>query len=230
VEISGTVRCWGRDDQGQASPPDGSAFEKVAVSSRNYRDWRGYSCALDADGMAACWGQEMSDWELVPPVPLTPPDPGPYIDISISVSHNSFVCAVRTDGTVTCWGGWRNMGSKVPAGSFKQVSAGEDDAWALAEDGSLRHFGELSDAALERPESPVGLLPGAYQEGLCAILDTGALACWGWYNTNLVPDYIKGNFVSLGVGEGWVCAVTVGGVLKCWGDDYFDYNVLDPPG
>jgi hypothetical protein len=126
-----------------------------------------------------------------------------------------------------------SVSSKVPTGTFTQVSPGYKGVYALSTDGSLVYFGEPPNIEHEVPGSPVRLLPDSYEEGLCAVVQSGALACWGWFQSvryETVPDNIDGDFTSLGVGAGWACAVTVGGVLTCWGEDTGRHGPLEPPG
>ena len=51
LRLDGTPVCWGFNQEGQASPPEGERF--VAVSSGGY-----HTCALRPDGSAVCWGND----------------------------------------------------------------------------------------------------------------------------------------------------------------------------
>ena len=54
----GTVACWGLDNHGQSSPPEGT-FTAVAAGGF-------HSCALRDDGTVACWGND-EDGQSTPP-------------------------------------------------------------------------------------------------------------------------------------------------------------------
>ena len=45
----GTAFCWGQDDSGQASPPDGERFSAISCGA-----W--HTCGIREDGRAVCWG------------------------------------------------------------------------------------------------------------------------------------------------------------------------------
>ena len=48
VGTDGTLACWGRNANGQATPPAGT-FSQVSAAY-------GYSCGVRTDGTLACWG------------------------------------------------------------------------------------------------------------------------------------------------------------------------------
>jgi alpha-tubulin suppressor-like RCC1 family protein len=48
LRTDGTLACWGKNDQGQATPPAGK-FTQVRAGST-------FSCALDESGREWCWG------------------------------------------------------------------------------------------------------------------------------------------------------------------------------
>ncbi|MCY4584047.1 MAG: hypothetical protein OXE50_14820, partial [Chloroflexi bacterium] len=49
----GSVACWGSDEYGQATPPEG---EFTSVSAGRY-----HSCGVMIDGSAVCWGSN-NEW------------------------------------------------------------------------------------------------------------------------------------------------------------------------
>jgi alpha-tubulin suppressor-like RCC1 family protein len=48
VQSTGAVVCWGRDVEGQASPP-GVVFTQIAAG-------QAHTCGIEANGALACWG------------------------------------------------------------------------------------------------------------------------------------------------------------------------------
>ena len=118
-----TVECWGADDDGQATAPEGS-FSAVSAGNR-------HSCGLRTDSAVECWGT----WTVMagqrPPreasarcrqaagtvagcAPTPPSNAGDRSDdgqatapggsfssVSAGTWHS---CGLRTDNTVECWG------------------------------------------------------------------------------------------------------------------------------
>jgi hypothetical protein len=59
VRTNGTVACWGRKIEGQATPPAGT-FTTVSGGAD-------HTCGMRTDGTAACWGDNGSG-EATPPI------------------------------------------------------------------------------------------------------------------------------------------------------------------
>ena len=125
-EVGGPVVCWGSDNAGQSSPPEGAVFVQVSAGFL-------HTCGVMLNGTVACWGQ-----------------PGmchvPYNTEFVQVSAGGYhTCGVRKgDSAVVCWGkDYAGQRSRAPAGAFVQVSAGNDHACALrtnARRASAEHF------------------------------------------------------------------------------------------
>src|SRR6185369_10165401 len=49
LKDNGTLVCWGRDDYGQATPPDGMSFIQVSAGHL-------HTCGVQSNGTLACWG------------------------------------------------------------------------------------------------------------------------------------------------------------------------------
>ena len=80
---TGTVDCWALDS-GEA-PPTG-LFPAVSAG------WA-HTCALRADGTAACWGDNSHGQTDTPT--------GAFATIAAGGTHT---CGLRPDNTITCWG------------------------------------------------------------------------------------------------------------------------------
>ena len=94
----GTVVCWGADDDGQATPPQGT-FTQVSAGGF-------HTCGVQTQGTVACWGNDEIGQ-------ATPPG-GTFTQVSAGNSHT---CGVQTDGAVACWGdGGDAAGGNVHAG------------------------------------------------------------------------------------------------------------------
>ncbi len=89
VQIDGTVRCWGIEDERITPPED---LGRVVAVSTGF----GQSCAVLENGTARCWGAPSATSVGTPPADLTQA-------VSISIG-GSYGCAVQVEGTVRCWG------------------------------------------------------------------------------------------------------------------------------
>ena len=85
VKSDGSVACWGRDEYGQATPPEGS-FVSVSAGED-------HTCVVRSDGSVACWGDDKCGQ-------ATPPE-GSFVSVSAGEDHT---CGLRSDGSVACWG------------------------------------------------------------------------------------------------------------------------------
>ena len=61
LRTDGTVACWGDDESGQATPPEG---EFISVDAGAY-----HTCGVRIDGSAACWGDDSSGQASLPSAP-----------------------------------------------------------------------------------------------------------------------------------------------------------------
>jgi alpha-tubulin suppressor-like RCC1 family protein len=199
LSVSGAVRCWGENDQGQlGNNTTASSTTPVAVSglvnivslSAGYN----HTCAVRVDGTAWCWGGNVSGQlgngsrrpSLVPVqvVSLTGA-------VSI-VASDVHTCALLANGTVRCWGD--NSGDQLgnPALGFSLVPA---------------------------TTAPISDVPGvgaieisAGQSFTCARLSDGSVSCWGLnssgqsgdgtgtMNTNPGPSKVSHSVVALATG------------------------------
>lgn len=133
VLVDGTIRCFGRNDEGQlgngARSPDPTVrpvtvvgiTDAVAVSAGVE-----YACALRAGGTVVCWGSGASgvlgngasDRQLVP-VPVS----GLNGVAEIAAGYAA-TCALKSDGTVWCWGRGGDIGLASLSGSSVPVQVG----------------------------------------------------------------------------------------------------------
>ncbi len=81
----GTVGCWGSDEYGQATAPQGN-FRAVSAGSE-------HTCGVKTDNNVVCWGRDDHGQSSAPP--------GEFQSVSAGGWHT---CGVRTDGGVQCWG------------------------------------------------------------------------------------------------------------------------------
>ncbi|MEA3335715.1 MAG: RCC1 repeat-containing protein [Chloroflexota bacterium] len=185
----------------------------------------------------------------------------PDVDFSQIVSGEFHACGLTNTGGVKCWGrnqigqlgNGRDNDSSVPVdvsslfSGVRSVAAGRNFTCALLQNGGVKcwggnNFGQLGNgdgsySYSYAPEDVVGLTSGVASIGTgayhtCAVLETGAVKCWGYnfygqvgtgsdttnrYNT---PQQVVGlNSGAQGVGGGdeHSCALMDNGGVKCWG-------------
>ena len=176
-----------------------------------------HSCALDQDGVAYCWG--FNDAGQLGTGSVTPGN-GPVLanlfpntvagghTFALGNSGSSHSCAVTLSNIAYCWGlnfdgrvGNGQTGSPVPtpagvSGSnvFKAVSTGDTHSCGLTAGDRLFCWGSNA-------EGKIGVGPAA-----------GPFA---------IPQAVAPTttFGSVAAGSLHTCAVSLGGVLYCWGSD-----------
>jgi alpha-tubulin suppressor-like RCC1 family protein len=221
VTTTGAVKCWGSNDKGQlgngasgdssATPVSvaGLSSGVAAVSAGN-----DHACALTSAGGVRCWGVntfgQLGRGDTVPsptPVNVT----GLSSGVKAIASGSGYSCALTTAGAVQCWGA--NDALPFANGTPSRVST--------------------------VPVPVAGLGSGvaaiaANSHHTCALLDTGAVKCWGsndygqlgdgsfsHTNSGAVVDVqgLGAPAVEIAVGLLHSCAFVRGGGLRCWGSN-----------
>jgi cysteine-rich repeat protein len=288
---TGAVRCWGAagsgrlgyantnhigDDETPASVGDvtvGGTVVQVAASNS-------HTCALLATGAVRCWGSgilgnlgyangnTIGDNET-PASAGDVPVGGTVVQIAAGREHT---CALLDTGAIRCWGndlggrlGYANgnvigdnetpasAGDVAVGGTVVQIAAGDAHTCALLDTGAVRCWGRGYSGRLgygntnnigdnETPTSvgdvPVGgtvVQIAAGGEHTCAVLDTGAVRCWGYgflgrlgyaNNDDIGDDEtpasvgdvpVGGTVVQIAAGSQHTCAVLDTGAVRCWG-------------
>jgi alpha-tubulin suppressor-like RCC1 family protein len=203
-----------------------------------------FTCALLDDGEVRCWGgnstgqlglgstADIGDDETptaVPPVRLG----GPAVAIAAAGFHT---CAILAEGALRCWGG--NGAGELGTGDTHGIGA--DDV----------------PAANPPVRLGVGRTAVAVDAGLgttCAILDTGAVRCWGYggqgalglgHDESIGDDESPASVPPVRLGEGrrgaalalgayHSCALLDDGTVRCWGPNgrgELGYGHLTPIG
>lgn len=240
----GSVRCWGRNSEGQlglgnvvaqsAKTPRALGAVKLgekalAISARGYN-----TCALLASKAVRCWGpnssgelglgntQPLSDTktpDLVGAVAL-----GALAQaVSVGGGHS---CALLANGTVRCWG----TGFFGELGLSSTSNIGDNELPSASGNAGL--------VPLPNGRTAVSLSLGQLHS--CALLDNGFVQCWGdnsdgalglLHFDNIGDDEspaawgqtLVGTAVSSVVsGDFDTCALYVAdGALRCWGYNAF---------
>jgi Regulator of chromosome condensation (RCC1) repeat/Putative Ig domain len=187
-----------------------------------------HTCAIDADGELACWGDDSSGQVSEAPG-------GQFLSLSAGGAHT---CAIAADGTLACWGDdAATEPDQIPSGEFQSVSAGGAHTCAIDADNELSCWGDDSSDQLDGIPSDEFRSVSAGGAHTCAIRADGALLCWGDDSSGQVseaPDSIDDHeysgvgaghenhehqFLTVSSGGAHACAIDPEGKLVCWGDD-----------
>lgn len=201
---SGKGWCGGVDD----SPCAGGMKRSVLAVGADY------ACAIVSGGGVKCWGSNVFG-TLGDGSDAT--DSASAVDVTdlssgvVSLSAGMHTCAVTESGGLKCWGD--NFSGQL----------GNPDA------SSSSH---VPVDVVGLPSRVVSVSTGF--EHTCAVTDTGALLCWGRNEHGqigngdlspfdvLVPTPVQGlssGVVGVAAGYESTCAITSGGVVKCWGSN-----------
>ncbi|MGL5828407.1 MAG: RCC1 domain-containing protein [Angustibacter sp.] len=214
--ISGSVSCWGVNNQGQLG--DGTRTNRstpvvvrgLGAGVRGISVGTDHACAVTAEQRIRCWGSNSSGQLGVPGtaaqvVPQSVPLPGAVRSLS---AGQHYTCALTVD--VYCWG--RNFG-----GQLGSARAGGDRATRVA---------DLPEAA-DRVRTFIGFA--------CARLVDGTVACWGDNRQGFLgaghteaqakPVRVIGQTGPAGwlsAGQAYhSCLAEESGPVRCWGTDTF---------
>ena len=287
---TGAVRCWGSggfsnlgygntgnigDDETPASAGDvdvGGTVTQIAAGTF-------HTCALLATGAVRCWGNggngKLGYGDRITIGDNETPASAGDVDVGGTVTQITVgkyhTCALLDTGAVRCWGlgtngrlGYGNASdigdNETPAtagdvdvgGTVAQIVAGEEHTCALLDTGAVRCWGAGANGRLgygntnnigddEAPATAgdvdVGGTVVQIDAGLfhtCALLDTGAVRCWGagavgrlgYGNSITIGDDespatagdvdVGGTVVQIATGS-HTCALLATGAVRCWG-------------
>ncbi|MEM9454087.1 MAG: DUF4215 domain-containing protein [Myxococcota bacterium] len=235
---AGQIECWGRGDEGQlghgnpsglgmGTPSAGSVLVELAEPAQQVTVGAAHACALLPDGSVHCWGHndvgQLGYGHTSNIGDNEPAATGGEVSlggvVTKIVAGASHTCALLESGVVRCWGyndvgqlGYghtSNIGDdEVPTtqapvalgGEAVDLIAAGQHSCALLNTGALYCWGGNADGRLgyghghdigddETPASVapldfggagvVSIFGGALSQHTCALLDTGALRCWG---------------------------------------------------
>jgi alpha-tubulin suppressor-like RCC1 family protein len=217
VLSDGTVRCWGRNLEGQLG--DGTTTNSPTpvtvvgiTTARHIAAGNAHTCAILADTTVRCWGRNVggqlgngstTDSSL----PVTVTGLSGVDVISLGDLHS---CALSlTSGEVRCWG-----------------------------NNSSGQIGDSTTTSRSTPVAVSGITTAidvsAGNEHTCAVLSDGAARCWGrnFFGqlgngasgdgsnsaTPVAVSGITGASLIAAAGSS-TCAVVTGGAVSCWGQN-----------
>lgn len=188
----GTVWCWGDWAEGVTGRESGRLGAVPGLTSaREVRAAGKRVCALLEDGTVRCWGRSLSG---VAPMQ----DLREVVQIAVGPNH---ACARKKDGTVACWGsnemgqmadGTSGPGNVRPAPvtiprllGASQVFVGSSTTCGRLNDSRLVCYGAKRGTGWEIPglrtagEIELSVAGQSETDPGCAVLNNGALMCWG---------------------------------------------------
>ncbi len=207
-EDGGLVRCWGRNDEGAATPPADVSFLQISAGDI-------YTCGIQATNRrVTCWGSQ----------PTSPPATQTFSKIATGKTH---ACGLINDATpddgssVLCWGDSADNKLSPPAGiNFVSLDAGETHTCGVRPNGQVDCWGKVGQV-----RSPTAMfdLQQIYAGGsvICGLLPTGNPVCAG--AGTLLTSAPAGPYTRLSIGDdptgftSAICGLRTNGSITCWG-------------
>jgi alpha-tubulin suppressor-like RCC1 family protein len=217
VELSGTVKCFGQNEYGEAGSNNVGGFVQPTVidlggaKATSVAASDSTSCASLESGGVKCWGRgtngELGDGNSASSVAPVDATIGGFAREVVQSSYS--FCALMDGGGVKCWG----------VGSAGTTGSGSTD---------------------EQP-IPVGVDLGGNQavsisagySKVCVLTQSAEIWCWGSNGYAEIADVATNPILSptrvdlggpapLAVATDYehICALITGGTVKCWGGNY----------
>lgn len=223
----GGMKCWGRNLSGELG--DGATTDRLTPVDvtgmtsgvASISAGAAHTCAVTTSSGLKCWGRndegQIGNASTINR--LTPTDvDGLNTGVAQVAAGTGYTCALTTSGGVKCWG--FNLFMSVGVNGDMYVQATPVDVVGLAS-------GVTSISSSGSRESFD--TSGGHS---CALLQTGALRCWGNGGQGQLGRGLTGDsgvpFDVLGLSSGITavasggdhsCALTVSGGVKCWGNN-----------
>ena len=198
INETGTLECWGLNEDGQASPPTG---QYTAITAGGF-----HTCAINETGTLECWGLN-EDGQASPPT-------GQYTTITAGGFHT---CAINASGIIRCWGDNTWGQTDPPTGNYTTITAGWQHTCAITTDGTIQCWGNNT---IRQTSPPTGQYTAIAAGGFhtCAIGTNRSVDCWGNNDWNQT-DPPTGSYSTVAAGWQHTCAITTGGTIQCWGNN-----------
>jgi hypothetical protein len=160
MTAGGALWCWGMNRYGQlgTGTVDASLTTPTAVvgfssGAAAVSAGEEYTCALTVQGTVRCWGANAAGTGSITSSPI---DVAGVSDATALSTGGDVGCAITSTGALKCWGlgAWNQLGTGSKADSYTQAV------------------------------DPLGMSSGVVavgvgERGVCDVLETGAVYCWG---------------------------------------------------
>lgn len=196
-DFGGHVVCWGSDNHGQTTAPDG-VFLQVSVGFS-------HSCAISIDETVKCWGA------------INNAPKGLFLQISSGVNS---VCGVRKDSTLYCWGVNVHGITSPPEGKYVQVTCAKKHCCALNFQGFPVCWGSNRHKQLEPPQGiRFRQISASLSDSTCGVTEAEDVRCWGNRNPKFQHTHHPGRYLQVSVGRAAsMCTITADNhTLHCFG-------------
>ena len=166
-----------------------------------------FSCSINNNGSATCWGKNDSGQSL-PPTSV-------FKQISAGDSHT---CALDAGGRVQCWG-WNGFGLislRPTTYGYMAIASGEMHSCALYYNNRIDCWGDNSSGQIDRPNLSYKALDAGARH-TCGLTMDGTPRCWG--NNDLGQSIAPAStgFLAISAGGNASCGINASGVIQCWG-------------
>jgi alpha-tubulin suppressor-like RCC1 family protein len=172
-DYQGVATCWGDDADGQASPPIGVRFARLAAGDA-------HTCGIDESESIQCWGNSDKGQTAAPS--------GSYREIA---AHGNTSCAIDTENNIACWGDDSHGQASPPDRTVSEhvdhpVSVSETQSCAISENArAIFCWGGNGETEFG---SKVGFRHVAVRgDVICAAEENGDGYCWGDHPASDVP-------------------------------------------
>ena len=174
-----------------------------------------HNCALQANGVAVCWGDDRHGES-------SPPPDEKFIVISSGAGHT---CALREDGSPVCWGSNRYWEIPTPSDEeFIAISSGTGHTCALRKDGTAVCWGDNRSGQSSVPPGQKFISITSSFDYTCGVREDDATTCWGKIKEQSAMS-IQEQLTVVSGGYSDACGLRVDGIVVCWhksiGDKYF---------
>lgn len=212
--LDGGIRCWGRNDDGQAPEEvlPGEMFTQVCSGGS-------HSCGLLESGNIYCWGTLTLPSELVDET---------FNFVGCGLDN---ACGIReADDTGVCWGsdaeGQSTLPIELEEAPLSQITSGWRHTCALKADNTVTCWGlNAAGQVTSTPEGiPFSQISSGWQHN-CGIFSSDSTAdCWGDEENkgvpgDIPPELLDETFNQIRAGWFLSCGLLITGVVECWGAD-----------
>ena len=226
----GQILCWGRNDQGQAAPPDqlfpGGSTSSTPFEAKVLNVGETYSCAVsradyqqgqwwDWDSTWSCWGSQLT---LMPHPDYS--DKSYFVPSAHGVSH---VCGWQYHYLYSNASGSPCRGSNA----YRQRDLGGTGivgGWhtcRLNDDGTAECVGRNDSGQSDVPANRRFLSLDAGREHTCGVTTANRLLCWGKDSEGQSSALGGSDYLSVHSNgfANFNCALTLERKVRCWGSN-----------